>query len=202
MLKVKSSDMHYQWSEIVFFIGFVVYIATRGKFAHRTKANEKVVRRVDWTEVLLLSLVFIGNLLLPVVYLFTPLLRFANYSLPSAAPWCGTITLAASLWLFWRSHVDLGANWSATLEIRKGHELITRGVYRLIRHPMYLAILLFGLAQGLLLPNWLAGWLALGTFLLLYVVRFPREEQMMREQFGQAYDDYARRTGRLIPRLF
>lgn len=193
--------MHYQWSEIVFFMGFVVYVFTRGTFAHRTKANEKVVRRVDRTEVVLLSLVFVGNLLLPIVYLFTPVLRFANYSLPSPAPWFGTIILSVSLWLFWRSHVDLGANWSATLEIRKGHELITRGVYRLIRHPMYLAILLFGLAQGLLLPNWLAGWLALGTFLLLYIVRFPREEQMMRDQFGQAYDDYARRTGRLIPRL-
>jgi protein-S-isoprenylcysteine O-methyltransferase Ste14 len=88
-----------------------------------------------------------------------------------------------------------------TLEIRTGHELITHGVYRAIRHPMYAAILLFGLAQGLLLQNWLAGWSAVVTFGLMYIGRVRREEQMMCEFFGQAYRDYMQQTGRLLPRL-
>jgi len=47
--------------------------------------------------------------------------------------------------------------------MRKEHRLVTAGVYRHIRHPMYAAIFLWCLAQGLLLPNWLAGWSALAT---------------------------------------
>ncbi len=48
--------------------------------------------------------------------------------------------MVAALWLFWRSHADLGRNWSQAFELRKGHELITHGVYRVVRHPMYAAI--------------------------------------------------------------
>jgi len=109
--------------------------------------------------------------------------------------------MLAALWLFWRSHADLGRNWSYTLEVRKGHELITRGVYRTIRHPMYASIWLWCLAQGLLLSNWLAGWYALAAFAAMYFIRVPREEAMMREIFGQEYLDYMQRTGRILPRL-
>jgi len=65
---------------------------------------------------------------------------------------------------------------------------------------MYASIWLFGLAQGLLLENWLAGWSALVTFAIMYFVRTPREERMMCDSFGEDYRDYMRRTGRLLPR--
>ena len=77
--------------------------------------------------------------------------------------------------------------------------MVDTGVYRRVRHPMYASIFLWCLAQGLLLANWLAGWCALATFTLLYIVRTPREERMMREAFGADYDAYAARTKRLIP---
>jgi protein-S-isoprenylcysteine O-methyltransferase Ste14 len=109
--------------------------------------------------------------------------------------------MAASLALFYRSHADLGLNWSATLELRKGHELVQHGVYRSMRHPMYASILLWDVAQGLLLRNWLAGWCAFVTFALLYVVRAPREERMMCDAFGEDYRNYMRRSGRLFPRI-
>jgi protein-S-isoprenylcysteine O-methyltransferase Ste14 len=105
-----------------------------------------------------------------------------------------------AIWLFWRSHADLGLNWSMTLEMRKDHELVTRGVYRRVRHPMYAAIFLFAIAQGLVLQNWLAGWGGFVSFALLYLVRAPREEKMMSEFFGEEYGRYVRRTGRLWPR--
>jgi protein-S-isoprenylcysteine O-methyltransferase Ste14 len=186
---------------IVFLIGFIAYVAIRGVFERRTRSNEKSVRRLDWRERTLIVFVFLGSLLLPVVYLCTPWLAFADYRLPAFVPWCGTAVMAAALWLFWRAHADLGQNWSVTLEIRKGHQLVTHGVYRWIRHPMYASIFLFGLGQGLLLENWLAGWSALVTFAIMYLVRTPREEQMMCESFGDEYQDYMRRTGRLFPRV-
>src|SRR5439155_25971537 len=167
--------------------GFIVYVCVRGVFKQRTKSNEKAVSRVDALEKALMAIVIPGALLLPVLYLFTPWLAFADYRLPAFAPWCGTVLMVAALWLFWRSHVELGHNWSQTLELRKNHQLIKRGVYRSIRHPMYASIWLWDLAQGLLLQNWLAGWGALVTFVVMYFVRAPREERMMCEFFGQEY---------------
>jgi protein-S-isoprenylcysteine O-methyltransferase Ste14 len=186
---------------LVFFIGFLAYVVIRGVYDRRPKGQEKAVSLLDWRERTLLFLVFLGCLLLPAVYLTTPWLAFADYHLPGYAPWAGTAVMAAALWLFWRAHADLGLNWSVTLELRKGHQLVRHGVYRSIRHPMYAAILLFGLGQGLLLQNWLAGWSALVTFALMYFVRTPREERMMSAFFGQQYHDYMRQTGRLFPRI-
>ena len=103
--------------------------------------------------------------------------------------------------MFWRSHSDLGQNWSISLELRKGHELVTRGVYAAVRHPMYAAILLWDVGQGLLIENWLAGWSALATFAIMCIIRIPREEQMMCGFFGDGYRNYMRATGRLFPRL-
>jgi protein-S-isoprenylcysteine O-methyltransferase Ste14 len=186
---------------IVFLIGFIAYVAIRGVFIERTRNNEKMVRRADGRDRTLMFIVFVGSLLLPVVYLFTPWLAFADYRLPPFVPWCGAVVMAVALWLFWRAHADLGQNWSVTLELRKGHQLIKHGIYRSIRHPLYASIWLFGLGQGLLLQNWLAGWSAFVTFAILYFVRTPREEHMMCEFFGQEYRDYMRQTGRLFPRI-
>ena len=109
--------------------------------------------------------------------------------------------MIGGLWLFWRSHADLGLNWSPTLETRKGHEIISHGVYRRIRHPMYSAIWLFSIAQGLLLNNWLAGWAVVLAFAVMYFLRTPKEEEMMIDHFGNAYKEYMAETGRLFPRI-
>ena len=51
----------------------------------------------------------------------------------------------------------LGRNWSITLEIRDSHRLVTDGLYRYVRHPMYTSFWLWAIAQALLIPNWIAG---------------------------------------------
>lgn len=200
-MSVPDQHMRIQPWNLIFLLGFIVYVCIRGVFAHRTKSNEKVVSRKDALEKTLMAIVIPGGLLLPVVYLFTPWLAFADYHLPVFAPWCGAVLMVAALWLFYRSHADLGQNWSVTLELRKGHQLVKQGVYRSIRHPMYASIWLWSLAQGLLLENWLAGWYAFVAFAIMYFVRTPREEQMMCESFGHEYREYMQQTGRLFPRV-
>lgn len=186
---------------VIYLVGFIVYVAIRGVFGARTKSNEKAVTQAGVLDRALLIPVFLGNIVLPALYLFTPWLAFADYRLPLFLPCCGVIAMIVALWLFWRAHVDLGLNWSITLEMRKEHELITHGVYRRIRHPMYAAIFLFAVAQGFLLQNWLAGWGGFVTFGFLYLIRTPREERMMGEFFGESYRDYVQRTGQLWPRF-
>jgi protein-S-isoprenylcysteine O-methyltransferase Ste14 len=188
--------------EWVWLAGFVLYAATRHIYERRVKASARptVVRHLDRTEKILLAIVSIG-ILLPLVHFFTPLIDFAAIELPAACHWAGLATMLIALWLFRRSHADLGEHWSVTLEIREAHRIVEHGVYRRIRHPMYAAIWLFSLAQALLIDNWIAGPSALVTFAPLYLVRTPREEALLREHFGEAYREYERRTGRLIPRV-
>ena len=193
--------MRFHISELIFVAGFIVYIVIRGVFEHRSKAASRVVKTVDRGEMLLIIVVAIGTMIVPILYLATPWLTIADYTLPQAAPFAGTGIMQAALWLFWRSHADLALNWSRTLEIRESHSLVTHGLYSSIRHPMYAAIWLFSLAQGLLLHNWLAGWSALAAFGVMYFFRIGNEERMMAEHFGPEYRDYASRTGRLFPRI-
>ena len=195
-----SVDLQHPWN-IVFLAGFVLYIGIRHVFANRVKAEKSVIRRIDGLEKGLLGIVMLGGLLVPVLYLFTPLLRFADYRLPEFVPWIGTATMLFALWLFWRSHADLGRQWSISLEVREDHQLITHGVYRSIRHPMYLAIWSWSLAQGLMLENWLAGWSAFVTLAPMYIIRTPREEALMLETFGDEYREYMGGTGRILPGL-
>ena len=186
----------------IFFVGLIVQFVIRAHFVQRTKSEQKTVRQIDRLERLLLAAMLPAVLLLPPLYFFTPLVSFADYDLPAAVRWAGALVMVVSLWLFWRSHVDLGQNWSVSLELRQNHELVSHGVYRWIRHPMYASIWLWGLAQGLMLANWLAGWAVMPAFAAMYFLRVPREERLMCVQFGDAYRDYARRTGRLFPRFF
>jgi protein-S-isoprenylcysteine O-methyltransferase Ste14 len=143
-----------------------------------------------------------GFFVLPLVYVFTPFLGFADYPLGRVSFAAGLVLLAATFWLFHRAHADLGANWSVSLELREGHQLVCRGVYRCIRHPMYAAIFLYGVAQTLLLPNWMAGPACLASFSLMFAGRVRAEERMMRDRFGEAYVEYAAATKRLIPKVW
>jgi protein-S-isoprenylcysteine O-methyltransferase Ste14 len=187
-------------SHIIYLAGLVVYIAIRGVYGARTKTNEKVVSRADTRDRLLIATVFVGSIILPVFAVSTSWFAFADYHLPVFVQWAGAIVLVFALWLFRRAHIDLGRNWSITLEMRKDHELIDHGVYRRIRHPMYTAIFLFAIAQGLVIQNWLGGWAGFVSVLALYLGRVSSEEAMMCEFFGQPYREYMQRTGRLWPR--
>ncbi len=158
-------------------------------------------RRMEWLP---LTVDTVARHILPLVYLLTPWLDWADYGLPTALSAAlgalGAVVFALALWLLWRSHADLGRNWTPMLEIRPGHQLVTGGVFRYIRHPMYAAHWLWSAAQALLLQNWIAGFLGVVAFVPLLVVRIPTEERMMLAQFGEEYRAYQARTGALVPR--
>jgi protein-S-isoprenylcysteine O-methyltransferase Ste14 len=81
------------------------------------------------------------------------------------------------------------------------HLLVTKGIYKYLRHPIYAGLFLWGVAQPLLLHNWIAGGLLLVFFTVLYVVRVPLEEEMMIQEFGKEYTEYMKKTGGIIPKV-
>jgi len=150
-------------------------------------------------------MVFLGlngvAMLLPLVYVFSSSLDFADYDLPNWLGWIGTGFFLVAILLLWKSHADLGQNWTVTPGLRYKHGLVTNGIFKYIRHPMYAAHILWAIAQIMILHNWLAAYLFLITFTLLYLLRIHNEEQMMLDHFGNDYEMYMESTGRLIPKL-
>ena len=187
-------------SEVIFLAGFVTGSVIRNIYTARCRGLQAEKKYSSVLDIILVSIAGVG-MVIPLLYLFTPWLDFANYALPGWSGWVGAAAFAGAIFMLWRSHADLGRNWSATLCVTGQHSLVTTGIYRRIRHPMYTAHLLWAIAQGFLLSNWLAGWAFLVLSVPLYVIRIPKEEQMMLEHFGEEYHQYMSRTGRLIPRI-
>ncbi|MEL7231917.1 MAG: protein-S-isoprenylcysteine O-methyltransferase [Pseudomonadota bacterium] len=186
---------------IIWFINAILISVIRAPFEKTNKANVVTEKRAVSAEKALLFGVFFGGSLLPVLHLGFGLFAFANYSLPLWSIAIALILLVGGLFLFYRSHADLGRNWSVTTEIREDHTLVTEGVYQRIRHPMYSAIWLFFIAQPLLVQNWIAGLSGIVAFGLMYFARIRYEEQMMHDQFGADYKAYVARTGRVFPKF-
>jgi len=153
-------------------------------------------------EFALLGASLTGLGIMPAVYLAFHFPRLADYPVVPALSYLGIAADLACLWLFHRTHRDLGHNWSVSLDLRERHTLVTTGVYGLVRHPMYAGFWLMALAQVLLLPNWVAGPAGLVGFGILFFGRIGREEAMMMTAFGDEYRDYMRRTARVVPWVY
>ncbi len=186
---------------IIWAVGMVVWFLIRRPHQRRARKLAVATSRRSIGERVALAIATFGVIVVPLVHILTGALRFADYPFHPWAGWIGLIVMIAFLWLFYESHRILGKNWSITLEIRKDHKLIREGIYGHVRHPMYSAFWLWGLAQAFLFPNWVVGVSGLLCFAVLYFSRIGKEEAMMREQFGASYDDYCRETGRVIPKL-
>ena len=186
--------------EAIYLIGILIGSVIR-KWNLRGTTQKEKMNAIKGADGILLILVSIGMFILPIIYIFTQKLDFANYYLPTWAGWLGAPTFAIALWLLWRSHKDLGKNFSLTAETREEQTLVTTGVYKKIRHPMYTAHFIWAIAQAMLLQNWIAGPAFLIASFPLYLYRIPREEEMMIKEFGNEYRNYMENTGRLLPKL-
>ena len=102
------------WGALVWLGAFLVTLAIRMPHSLRNRANIVVGARKDGAEKALLTAMFLAMMLLPLLHLATPLLAFADYRLPDWATAVGAVLQIPYLWLFWRSHADLGRNWSPT----------------------------------------------------------------------------------------
>jgi len=187
--------------EIIYLAGLVVGTTVRGVYVIGRGRREVTSERRGGLDTTLTVLCGVGLLMLPLVCVFSSWLDFAAYAMPAGLAWVGAPVFAGAIVLLWRAHVDLGAHWSPTPETLADHTLVTTGVYRYVRHPMYAAHYLWGIAQVLLLHNYVAGPAFLACYIPFLLVRIPREEAMMHERFGDAYRDYVTHTGRIFPQL-
>jgi protein-S-isoprenylcysteine O-methyltransferase Ste14 len=189
-------------AKIIWALGCVAWFVIRYPHARRARKTRVVGGARGWREWALLSISSTGLGVVPFVFVVSGAPSFATYTFQPLLAVAGTLVFLAALWLFRRTHRDLGRAWSVTLEIRDQHALVTHGVYARVRHPMYSAFFLWAIAQALLLPNFVAGLAGLVGFGVLFAGRVGREEKMMLETFGDDYRAYMARTSRLVPGVY
>jgi protein-S-isoprenylcysteine O-methyltransferase Ste14 len=189
-------------AELIWLFGVIGWFIIRYPHDRRSRRTPKLARNDGGREMVLMAISAAGLGVLPAIYVTTHAPQFADYAFRAWQGWLGAAAFAAALWLFHRTHADLGRNWSVTLEMREQHTLVTSGIYRRVRHPMYTGFWLWALAQALLLPNWIAGPAGLVGFGTLFFLRVGREEAMMEERFGDEYRRYVARTSRILPGIY
>ena len=165
---------------------------------YKQEMSDFMNAKAEWPFYIVMGI----GMVLPLVYVFSSKYDFANYNLPNFVSWAGVVVFVIAIWLLHKSHVDLKRQWTFAPAIRKNHKLITTGIFKYIRHPMYAAHILWAIAQAMILPNWIVGYSFLIPFLPFYFFRVFKEEKMMIKEFGKGYKDYMKKTGRLIPKLF
>ncbi len=107
----------------------------------------------------------------------------------------------ASILLCYSAMRVLGKQWSLVARIVSGHELIQQGPFSFVRNPIYLAMFGLLLQAGIVVSIWQAVLPACALFLIGTWIRISEEEKILRQEFGPAFDEYARRVPAFIPGL-
>ncbi len=115
--------------------------------------------------------------------------------------------LAAALsiggvWMSMTALRSLGKEWSLEARLIEGHQLVTEGPYRLVRHPIYSAMLGKLIATGIVVSHWIGLLAGVALFSIGTAIRVRSEEKLLRAQFGAEYEAYARRVPGIVPIRF
>jgi protein-S-isoprenylcysteine O-methyltransferase Ste14 len=107
-----------------------------------------------------------------------------------------------SVWLITMAVQTLGKEWSLTARLVEGHKLATSGPYAFVRHPIYTGMLGMLVATGLAISHWAALLAAIVIFFLGTTIRVRSEERLLREAFGEQFENYARSVRAIVPGLY
>ena len=178
----------------VLWVVFITYWSSAAKHAAPTKSSESSESRRTHVRLMNAALVL---LFIPSFWLFGR--RFVPDVLAVVAAGLSIQIAAGALGVWARRH--LGRNWSGAITVADDHRLVRSGPYRMLRHPIYSAMIGMFVGSALAIGEWhsLVGFVLIT---IAYARKIPLEEQSLRATFGPAYDEYRRASWALIPWMF
>jgi protein-S-isoprenylcysteine O-methyltransferase Ste14 len=187
----------YLWPLDFVIVGFVVFGAI---FLLRAKRSRDKTRKADPRSIIA---IFIQALAFAIAWTivrkpFTPFLPIdwrAQYFVVAII----VLVVLASLIFVTAAVRTLGKQWSLQARVLEHHELIRRGPYRIVRHPIYTGMFGMLIASSLAHGHWLGLVIASLVYYLGTVMRIRSEDKLLREQFGSEYEEYAREVPAFIP---
>jgi protein-S-isoprenylcysteine O-methyltransferase Ste14 len=180
----------------VLWIAFFLYWQIKAANTKTTQRLEPAASRILRVFIFLIAIVLFSTTRIPLPWLYHQLWPVGLWPF-----WLGAAVMVAGLLFAVWARVHLGRNWSRSVTIKQGHELITTGPYAMVRHPIYTGILAGLLGTAIALSQ-VRGFIAFALIFLSFWVKLRMEEQWMRSQFGETYATYAHQTAALVPYLF
>jgi len=186
-----------------FTIIFITAFGMSGFFRRRARQSGAIPRSREGGRTMFLRLLFAVPFYLGMVaYVINPRwMDWSALSLSVTFRWVGVVVGLATLPLLYWVLSSLGRNISETFLTKGDHQLVTRGPYRWVRHPLYTAATIAFLALGLVAANAFILVMGVVIFAAMALLVVPREEAELMDKFGEAYDVYRHRTGALVPRV-
>jgi len=186
---------------IVSIVAAVVWIAVEGYLILRDRGAGKGTTKQDRrTRIYNMISLELALCLSPFIC-WLPALRFAGFQTPIVF-WAGIVIMCLGFLLRHWSIYVLGKYFRTTVELERDQKVVRTGPYRYIRHPSYSGMILFCIGYGLVAQNWLSLVVAvvLPTVSLLH--RIMIEEAAMLQGIGTEYQEYQKKTKRLIPMIW
>jgi len=200
-----ENDLFFCIAYLLLWVVFIVarLVPSRNVPSVRRSRKERIetIKQEGIHAFFLIFIAIYGNLTVAALYLSNlSWIQWSYLYLPLELRVVGLALGVVSLpYVYWVGRT-LANYYSYTVEVQENYKLITTGPYHRIRHPIYLATILFLAALVLISDNWLFLIILLAMIPGIYV-RMNKEEQMLIEEFGDEYRAYMKRTGRLLPRL-
>ena len=188
---------------VVFVIVMFCWFAFAAIFIFRKKPPNAPDQKRDRTSipgVALQGLAFamVWSIRRPV---FSPLVAGIEW-LEFLAAAIAIVAASGSVFLIMSAVKTLGKEWSITARLVQDHQLATKGPYARVRHPIYTGMLGMLIATGLAISHWIALVAAIVVFAIGTLIRVRIEERLLREAFGQRFEEYARQVPAVIPGIF
>ena len=174
-------------------LAWAVYWWISSRHVKPTARRESFASKLSHIGPLLLAAILFSVPHMPISGLGEKFLPPTAWRFAAAA----ALTAAGLLMAAWARRY-LGTNWSSTVTIKEGHELVTAGPYAIVRHPIYTGLILAFVGTALAIGEWRAV-LAAVFGVIAFWRKLSLEERWMREQFGERYQAYSRRVPALIP---
>ncbi|MFZ5878538.1 MAG: methyltransferase [Chloroflexota bacterium] len=195
-------------SETIFriLLALILFIGIGISSYFRRKADkdsgEAISRKADGS--LTMNVIKIGGLILwlsPLAYLVNPAwMSWSKLGLPEWVRWLGVgLGVLCAFGIYWLFS-SIGSGITPTSVTRREHILVTNGIYRWIRHPLYTVGSSFIVALGLMADNWFIILMAALAFIAM-AVRTPKEEANLIAKFGDDYRNYMKTTGAFLPKI-
>jgi len=183
-----------QWIDVLWLL-FGVYWFVSAIKRKKTKQRESILQRFGYTLPL-----FVGFYFLYEPHPLYGWLTTRFLPVGSVGEWFGVFLTAAGIAVAFWARWHLGTNWSGTVTLKEGHELIRTGPYRSIRHPIYTGILLALLGTAVTFGE-VRALLAVVIAWLSFYVKARREESFLTQEFGPGFAEHKQHTGMFLPRF-
>ncbi len=188
--------MNYIHIEKMMWFAITIYWIISALFVKKTVKRQPAQERMVYIICVLVAFCLLFENYISFTFLYHPVL-FQSEIWKMA----GLLTCAAGLIFALTARIYLGENWSGTITIKKNHQLIQSGPYRITRNPIYTGFLIAFAGCAITLGQ-LKGWLGIIFLLTAMLIKIKKEEEFMNEVFGTSFQTYKSKVKRLIPGIY